>query len=60
MHISKTAMTSTANLPCGCILDWSDHKVKAMLCIGHTLAYATLDGSKLDFVKRLATPKISK
>ena len=53
-------LTSIGDLPSGCILDWSDHKVKAMLCLGHTLAYATWDGSKLDCVKRLATPEISK
>jgi hypothetical protein len=53
-------MTATANLPCGCILNWGDHKVKAALCIGHTLAFVTWEGSKQDFVKKLATPEISK
>jgi hypothetical protein len=53
-------MIATANLPCGCILNWSDHKVKAALCIGHTLAFVTWEGSKEEFVKKLATPKMSK
>jgi hypothetical protein len=52
-------MTTTANLPCGCILSWSDHQVKAALCFGHTLAFVTWEGSKHDFVKKLATPDIS-
>jgi hypothetical protein len=58
--LEVTTMTSTVNLPCGCILNWSDHKVNAVLCIGHTLAYATWEGSKEQFVKNLATPEISK
>lgn len=53
-------MPSTVNLPCGCILNWSDHKVNAVLCMGHTLAYATWEGSNEQFVKKLATPEISK
>jgi hypothetical protein len=53
-------MTTTANLPCGCILSWSDRQVKAALCFGHALAFVTWEGSKHDFVKKLATPDISK
>jgi hypothetical protein len=51
-------MTAAANLPCGCILNWGDHKAKAELCIGHTLAFVTWEAPKQDFVKNPATPEI--
>jgi hypothetical protein len=60
LSILAMIMTATANLPCGCILNWGDNKVKAALCIGHTLAFVTWEGSKQDFVKKLATPETSK
>jgi len=52
--------TATATQSCGWILNWGDHKVKAALWIGHTLAFVTWEGPKQDFVKKLATPEISK
>jgi hypothetical protein len=48
------------NLPCGCLMQWDEKETMLVFCNGHYTQYTDWQGTDIDFVKIIATPKSAK
>jgi hypothetical protein len=48
------------NLPCGCMMRWDAEETMLVFCNRHILDYFDWQGTDIDFVKMIATPKNGK
>ena len=48
------------NLPCGCMMRWNNEETTVVFCTRHIMDYFDWEGTDIDFVKMIATPKSSK